>query len=450
VTTTAALARFVAEHDPKSLPAGVRHAAKRSILNYFGVALGGWSDPAGEDTLKVLRRFSGSPQATIIGSPTRLDMLSASFMNTLNANVLDFDDTHLETIIHPTAPVLSPLLALAETRPISGPALIHAFALGVEITCRLGIAVSPGHYARGSHITATCGIFGAAAAAARLLGLDARRTANALGIAAAQSAGLVEHLPTGAKNIQMGNAARNGLLAAFVAEQGLTAAPAAIEGQRGWAASRSDRLDEAGLLRDLGATWELERNAFKAYPTGIVLAPVIDAALELADAHDLRADDIAGAEVRGSALLLARADRPHVTDDRVAKLSLQHSVAVAIIHRRAGVREFSEPVISEAKVDDLRKRVTAAIDESCPVEAAVLTIRTTGGQVLTRRVDAARGSLERPLTDSEIERKLKDLATIGGRQADVPRLIEAVWSLDRSDDAGRLMALAAPPATGGG
>lgn len=449
MNTTAGLARFVAEHDPTSLPDSVRHTARRSILNYFGVALGGWSDPAGEEAIAVLRRFSGPAEATVIGSPTRLDMLSASFMNTLNANVLDFDDTHIETIIHPTAPVLSPLLALAETRKISGPALLHAFALGVEIACRLGIAVSPGHYARGSHITATCGIFGAAAAAARLLGLDARQTAHALGIAAAQSSGLVEHLPTAAKNVQMGNSARNGLLSALLAEQGLTAAPAGIEGPRGWAASRSDTLDEAGLLRGLGESWELERNAFKAYPTGIVLAPVIDAALYLANAHDIHADDIASAEVRGSALLLSRADRPHVPDDRVSKLSIQHAVAVAVVHRRAGVREFSEPIISEPAVASLRQRVSATVDDSCSVEAAIVTIRTTSSQTLTRRIDHARGSLERPLTDLEIESKLRDLAAIGGRQADIDRLIEAVWSLDRIGNAGRLMALAAPPAARG-
>ena len=145
-----------------------------------------------------------------------------------------------------SAPVAPAALALAEQRGLSGAAMLHAFILGAEVECRIGNAVSPGHYARGWHITSTCGVFGAAVAAAKLLGLDATQTWHALGIAASQSAGMVENLPSAAKNVSVGNAARNGLFAALLAEQGYTAAPAAIEGALGWARAMGDEPDVAG------------------------------------------------------------------------------------------------------------------------------------------------------------------------------------------------------------
>ncbi len=161
--------------------------------------------------------------------------MGAAFVNAISANLLDFDDTHLDTIIHPAAPVAAPVLALAQARGFSGRDVLTAFILGVEVECRVGNAVSPGHYARGWHITSTCGVFGAAAACAKLLGLPADQISNAIGIAASQSAGIVENLPSAAKNVSVGNAARNGLFAALLAAEGYSASPRAIEGPLGWA-----------------------------------------------------------------------------------------------------------------------------------------------------------------------------------------------------------------------
>ncbi|MBN9264871.1 MAG: MmgE/PrpD family protein, partial [Hyphomicrobium sp.] len=151
------------------LPERVRHEAKRSILNFMATALAGCREDAVEHTLASLAAFSGVEQATVIGRTERVDALSAAFLNAASGNVFDFDDTHLRTVIHPTAPVLPALFALAELLPVSGRELLLAFALGVEIECRVGNAISPEHYARGWHITSTCGCLGAAAAAGKLL-----------------------------------------------------------------------------------------------------------------------------------------------------------------------------------------------------------------------------------------------------------------------------------------
>ncbi len=162
------LAAFVADASWADVTAQ-SHDAKRALLNFFATALGSANDPAVTSALRAVSVFGGAATSAVIGRADRLDPLGASFVNAISANLLDFDDTHMETIIHPAAPVAAPVLALAEARGYSGREVLTAFILGVEVECRIGNAVSPGHYARGWHITSTCGVFGAAAACAKLL-----------------------------------------------------------------------------------------------------------------------------------------------------------------------------------------------------------------------------------------------------------------------------------------
>jgi 2-methylcitrate dehydratase PrpD len=192
----------------------------------------------------------------LIGRREKMDAMCASFVNAVSSNLLEYDDTHLRTVIHPTAPVAPPILALAEQRGLSGADVLLAFILGGEVECRLGNSVSQ-HYSRGWHITATCGVFGSAAASAKLLKLTPQQTWNAIGIAASQSGSLVENLPSAAKNVGIGNAARNGLFAALLAEQGYTAAPAAIEGKYGWARATGDEANLEEIIGQLGTRWEI-------------------------------------------------------------------------------------------------------------------------------------------------------------------------------------------------
>src|SRR3954469_14523502 len=185
---TQVLAHLVVATRWDEIPRPVRHQAKRSFMNYFAVALAGCRTGPVEVALRSLAEFSGGRQATVVGRAERVDALSAAFLNAAGANVFDFCDTHVRTVIHPTAPVAPALLALAELRHVSGPDLLLAFVLGQEVQARIGLAISPAHYDRGWHITSTCGVFGAAAGSGKLLALDEGRMVSALGIAATQSA----------------------------------------------------------------------------------------------------------------------------------------------------------------------------------------------------------------------------------------------------------------------
>src|SRR3954467_2694487 len=372
----ARLGQFIAASSWDAVPAAVRHEGKRSLLNFIGCALGVAHAPPIEMALRVLLPLSGLDRVTLIGRPEQLDPLGAAFLNAIGGNLLDYDDTHLRTVIHPTAPVAPAALALGEQRRLSGQAILHAFILGAEVECRIGNIVSPGHYARGWHITSTCGVFGAAAASAKLLGLGAEQIWHALGIAASQSAGIVENLPSAAKNVSVGNAARNGLFAALLAAQGYTAAPSAIEGALGWARAMGDEPDLARLTGGLGKTWEIAKNTYKPYPAGIVFHAVIDACFDLRAKLDRRVDEIASVTVQGSALLLARGDRP-VRNERDARVSIHHCAACALLQGTAGVTEFSEAMVVRPDIVALRRKVRAALDPSLPDGAARVIIQLT-------------------------------------------------------------------------
>jgi 2-methylcitrate dehydratase PrpD len=429
LTVTEQLGRFVAASTRDSVPPIMWHEGKRSLLNFIGCALGVAHTPPVEMAARVLLPLSGAERVTVIGRTERLDPLGASFVNAIGGNLLDYDDTHLRTVIHPTAPVAPAALASAEQRGLSGSAMLHAFILGAEVACRIGNAVSPGHYARGWHITSTCGVFGAAAASAKLLGLDAEQTSRALGIAASQSAGIVENLPSAAKNVSVGNAARNGLFAALLAEAGYTAGPSAIEGALGWARAMGDEPDVATATNGLRKQWEMAANTYKPYPAGIVMHAVIDACLALRRDHRLTPAEIAEITVAGDQLLLDRGDRT-VTNDRDARVSIHHCAAVSFQFGQAGLREFSDVAVHDPAVIALRALTMAELDADSPRGAATATVRTHDGRVLKSTVAHAKGSATYPLSDAEIETKARDLAHHGDFGGSIDDVIAAVWRLD--------------------
>src|SRR5206468_2595290 len=217
----------------------------------------------------------GPPQATVLGRGERVDIMHAAMLNGIASHTFDFDDTHLETVIHPAGPVASAILALAEYTEVTGRAFLHAFVLGVEVECRIGKAVYPSHYDIGWHITGTAGVFGAAAAAGKLLGLSEQQLVWALGIAATQSSGLREMFGSMCKPFHVGVAARNGLAAALLAAKNFTSADNGIEGRRGFANVLSAKRDCHAITEGLGETWELLRNTYKPFACGIVIHPAI-------------------------------------------------------------------------------------------------------------------------------------------------------------------------------
>lgn len=439
---TASLARFVAGTTAEQIPKAARHAAKRALLNFFAVAFAGCRTEPVELALKTLSQFSGGTPATVIGRSERIDALSAAFLNAAGANVFDYCDTHLPTVVHPTAPLAPALLALAELRKVSGPDLLTAFVLGFEIECRIGLAVSPGHYPKGWHITSTCGVFGAAAGSARLLSLSPQQIVWALGSASTQSAGLCECLGWPAKSVSVGNAARNGLLSALLAERNFSGPPEPIAGAQGWIAAMGEPPNWEGLTGKLGENWEVLDNSLKPYPAGFVIHPLIDVALDWRKANPGAA--VERVAFRGNPLLLQRTDRPHPATGREAQVSLQHAVACALLLGKAGLVEFTDERVNDPKIKEMRGRISVSADPAISTIAVEADIFTADGKKHRVATKAARGSSASPQKDGEIEQKLKDEAKSWSAGYDAQPLIDAVWALDRSSDVSSLLALTRP------
>ena len=287
---------FVVDSRYADIPYNVRHEAARAILNCAGCAIGSSRHETVERAIAALAEFSGAPQAAILGRSERMDILRAALINGISAHVLDYDDTHARAI-HPTAPVLPAILALAEWKRFSGEQLVHAFVLGVEVECRVGLSVFPEHYETGWHITGTAGVFGAAAAAGKLLGLNEQQMTWALGIAATQSSGLREMFGSMCKSFHPGHAAHDGLAAALLAARNFTSSERGIEAPRGWAHVLSTKFDPAQITDKLGASYELMSNMYKPFACGLVVHATIDACIQLRNEHRLQPADIAAVEL---------------------------------------------------------------------------------------------------------------------------------------------------------
>ena len=436
LTLTDRLVDFIVQSRWIDIPQPVQHDARRALINVIGTAVGAARDEAIEKLVATLATFDGAASAKLIGRPERMDALNASFINAASANVMDFDDTHHPTVIHPTSPIAPALLALCERSAVSGENLLHALTIGIEVTCRLGNAVTPRHYVHGWHITSTCGGVGAAAACAKLLGLTAEQTRVALGLAANQACGLVESLGSMAKSVSVGSAARNGLFSVLLAQRGFTAAPQTLEGLRGFIPVFGIDAQPDALIEGLGERWEVRHNAIKPYPNGVVLHPVVDACLELRTRESLSADAIAAVHIRGNPLLRQRADRASPRSGREAAVSAQHTAAVCFLYAEAGVRQYTDPRVAEPAVQALGARVSVEESPDIAVDAAAVCVRTIDGRTLDAFVPNALGSLQRPMSDAQLESKVRDLSQFAGISDErTEAWLRTAWRIDRLPDA---------------
>ncbi len=334
-------------------------------------------------------------------------------------------------------------MALAEQLGSSGRQVIDATVLGIDVACRMGNLVYPQHYDRGWHITGSTGTLGAAAACARLLGLDAKQTQMALGIAASQPVGLREQFGTMTKPFHPGGAARAGLMAALMAQKGFTSSPRALEAPRGWAQVLSTKYDWTEAQDELGQRFEISFNAYKPFACGIVIHPSIDACVQLRE-QGVTPEQVAKIELRVHSLVLELTGKKEPQDGLQGKFSVYHGCAAGLIFGRAGEDEFSDAIVTREDVVALRRKVVAVVDDSIREESVVATATLTDGRVITVHVEHAIGSLERPMTDAMLESKFHDLADPILGQAKVGQVLQACWQLGTAPDLRGLMALLVP------
>src|SRR6266487_4877791 len=437
---TRTLARYVVSTKFADLPPAVCKEAARTLLNWAGCTVGGSHHETVDIAVSALAPFSGPAQASILGRKERFDILHAALINGISSHVLDYDDTHARNIIHPAGPVISAILALSEHRPVAGNEFVNALVLGVDAECRIGNSVYPKHYDTGWHITGTAGVFGAAAAAGKLLGLSEQQMLWALGLAATQPVGLQEMFGSMTKSFHPGRAAQNGLTAALLASKNFTSSNQGIEAARGWANVLSTARRYSEITENYGKTYEILLNTYKPFACGVVIHPTIDACMQLRSEHTLTADQIARIDLRVHPLVLELTGKKTPQTGLESKFSVYFAAALAIMKGSAGMRDFSDQNARDPLIAALRDRVTATIDPAIKEEQVRATITLKDGRTLEKFVEHVVGSLERPMTDADLEKKFAGLADGVLPAAQARTVMDLCWRIDSLPNAAQVAA----------
>jgi 2-methylcitrate dehydratase PrpD len=445
------LSDFVVHASP---PAEARAAAARAVLDTVGVTLAGASEPAA----RIVRQVA-TPDATgrciVIGTSARGTAVAAALANGTAAHALDFDDMCFVSLAHPSAPLVAAALAMAEVADASGRALLDAYIVGFEIEGRLGRTMNPRHYERGWHCTSTLGTIGAAAAASRLLELDEDATGRALAIAASEASGLKANFGTMVKPLHAGLAARNAVLAARLAQEGMSASVDALVGDQGFLLAMSSERDRNALdeaVADLGDRWEILDTGItvKLYPSCAATHPTLDVLLDLARAERFTATDVETIEIgvdpiTPTVLIYERPDT-----GLQAKFSMPFCAAAAVVRGHVGMETFDDRVIGDPAVEALRARVTMRVDPTLDASAPPLTqarvrVALRDGREFARVATGARGYPERPASADELAAKFLSCAARALSEPAAQRALAALQGLDDEQSVRAVLDLVATP-----
>lgn len=444
MSETETLASYVVAGRFDDIPTDVRHQAHRSLVNVLGCSLGGAPDEALDITIRALGPYSGPPTAAVLGRAERLDPLHASLLNGISSHVFDFDDTTPHNYIHPSSPVASALFAYASTTPVSGADFVNAFVLGFEVESRVGNAVYPSHYDIGWHITGTAGVFGAAAAIGKLLGLTQQQMVWAIGLAATQAAGLREMFGSMGKPFHPGRSAQNGYAAALLAQQNFTAGENSIEGARGFAAVQSRQYDLSKIARGLGTDFDLRRNTYKPYPCGIVNHPTIDGAIHLHDTHALTSGSVKAVRLRVAPLVLDLCNQKDLIRGLQGKFSVYHNAAIGLVRGRAGLDEYTDEAVNDPEVKRVRQATTATGDPSLTEDQAAIDVDLADGRTIGYVVEQSLGNINKPLSDRQLDDKFRAQAVRALSSSQVDAALALCWKTSQLVDVRELVTACVP------
>jgi 2-methylcitrate dehydratase PrpD len=427
------------------LPDDVRMLARQCLLDYVACTLAGAKEELTEILLAEAQEQGGAPIATVIGHAARLPILSAALVNGAASHALDFDDVNIAMTGHPSVVLLSALLPLAEERGSSGADVITAFVAGYELQCRLGLLLAPGHYnVLGFHATGTLGSFGAAAACAHLLGLNAEEFANALGVAGTQAAGLKSMFGTMCKPLHAGKAAYHGLLAARLARRGFTSRADVLECAQGFARTHSPDFNPAEALAEPPGGFHIRNNLFKYHAACYMTHAPIEAARKLREQHGLTPDSIARIRLRLDETCDRICNIPAPRTGLEAKFSLRLTTAMALAGvDTGGLRSYSEATAADPTLIALRDKVEFDFQAGLPNTLADLELVLTDGRHVMASHDSGIPAGDVGDQGRRIEQKFVSLAEpiLGGARA--RDLIGQVGRFDALGDLRDLMRLCA-------
>jgi 2-methylcitrate dehydratase PrpD len=448
---TEELARFVVSYPAAKIPDSILHLGKRCFINFLAVALHASQDPSIDILLQLFDEEGGAARASVIGKNFRTNLQNAAMANGYLGHFLDYDDTHYLNMIHASSPIFPAGLAAAEINGASGKEFLAAYVLGIEAACRIGSVVAPNYRETASfwHITSICGVFGAAAAAGRLLKLSPEAMAYAFGIAGTQASGLRQVFGSMCKPFHTGHAAKSGVLAALLAKGGFTSTKDILEGKRGFVATLAKGYDLDKAMADLGNHWELPMVGIKPYACGVGKHGLIDAMILLRTKDGVTDANIQS--ITGSVRAFKSQDTlRHPTTGVQASFSYHHSMAVALADGAAFPDQYNDDKANDPSIASLRDRIEVIADPSLPRGVVAATVVLKDGRQYKEIVEQPTGSPEHPMTDLQVEAKFRALTATVLSADCAESLLESCWRLDRVADLGAITNLTSargmPPA----
>jgi 2-methylcitrate dehydratase PrpD len=450
---TAAVVDFITKSRWPDFPPDAVALAKRCVIDGIGVTLAG-SAARGSGILRdYIRTSDETPDATVLAPEAfRTSAASAALANGASGHALDFDDTQLSSspdrifglLTHPTVPPLAAALALGERQHVSGAQFLEAFLTGFEVECKIAEAIHPHHYRKGFHSSGTLGTFGAAAAAARLLGLDAPTTAHAIAIAASMSAGIRVNFGTMTKPLHVGRAAQNGVAAAELAARGFTGGADSLDGPWGFfeVFSFSGGFDPDRIVGRLGAPHSIVTPgvSVKPYPCGVLGHPSMDAMRTLMVEHDVQPDRIRAIRLRAGSNILNPLRYPVAHSELEAKFCPAFMLSSIALRRKAGIHEFTDEFVRSAPVQRMMARVQTVLDSGIEARGfdrirSIVEVDLEDGRQLVQEADERyRGGPDRPFTREELHGKFTECAALLLPPAVISETLAVLESLDEVAD----------------
>lgn len=447
-----ALARFVRALRLPDLPPAVVEQSALLTLDTLGSCLASASMDYGLSVSRTAVALGGEPRSSVIGTASKVAPANAVLANGTLAHGLDFDDTREGAIVHTGCVAVPTALAVAESLGSSGAATLEAVTAGVEVMCRVGLAVPGQFHARHFHPTSLAGSFGAAAAAGKLLGLDEDQMVRAFGICGSQAGGIIEYLGDGSwtKRLHPGWAAHAGVVAAMLARDGFTGPERVFEGEHGFYAAFGGGHDPARLAEQVGSlgdAWEILELTYKPYPCGSIAHPYMDCAARLRERHRMRPEEIERIRCATAAGPVPRlweplADKHRPKNGYAAKFSLPYLLATILVKGRVGLAEFTDEAAADETVLRVASRVTYNLDDTIDYPRQFVgrvRVELAGGRIVEEKQDRPRGGPDLPMSREDLVGKFRGNAELRLPPAKVERVIEAATALAGAPGLGPLM-----------
>ncbi len=433
------LSKYIVGLKYSDLPDSVVAMSKVAVMDWLGSTLGGSLQEPARIVAHMVQEEGGNPQATAIGFSKKTSVTMAALLNGTSSHILELDDLHKNSIMHPAAPIISAAAAMAEKTSSDGKEFITAVVAGYEVGIRIAEAITPSHY-HYWHTTGTCGTFGAAAAAAKLARLGQEATVNALGNAGSQAAGLWEFLRDGAmtKHLHPGKAAMNGIIAVLLAREGFTGAKKILEGEKGFYRATASVIDTEKTTLGLGQDYRILGNSYKIYPSCRHTHGAVDLALELVKSS-LNLDQVAKITVKTYAIAKDLVSNPNPTTSYEAKFSLPFCLASALMHNKLVLDSFASKTLYDPHVRELM--ALCSVEDDPEMDAlypskwpSILEITLKNGDTLKSRTDFPKGDPENPASAEELELKFKRLAAMRWSEDSVETSMNWLYNLEDIKD----------------